>query len=109
MRSNIRVISKFSTSVLAALAILAATTFSSQAQYRKCGKRASMIKVLIEKYNETPRALGLSSANKIAMEIYASKKGSWTVMMTMTNGMTCIMAAGHSWQEGPKVNDDPQT
>jgi hypothetical protein len=92
-----------------ASAMLVLPTLSSQAQYRKCGNRATMIKVLIEKYNETPRALGLSSANKVAMEIYASEKGSWTVMMTMTNGTTCIMAAGHSWQEGPKVDNDPRT
>ncbi len=94
--------------IIASAAILL-STLSSEAQYRKCGKRASMIKVLIEKYKETPRALGLSSANKIAMEIYASEKGSWTVMMTMTNGTTCIMAAGHSWQEGPKADIDPRT
>jgi len=94
--------------IIASAAILL-STLSPEAQTRKCGKRSSVIKVLIEKYKETPRALGLSSANKIAMEIYASEKGSWTVMMTMTNGTTCIMAAGHSWQEGPKVNNDPKT
>ena len=108
MQINFKVCVKLTGTLLAAFAMLATTTFS-QAQTRKCGKRASLIKVLIEKYKETPRALGLSSANKIAMEIYASEKGSWTVMMTMTNGMTCIMAAGHSWQEGPKIDKSPRT
>ena len=108
MSSNFKTFVKIGGASIAIAAILAATTIS-HAQTRKCGKRASMIKVLIEKYKETPRALGLSSANKIAMEIYASEKGTWTVMMTMTNGMTCIMAAGHSWQEGPKVKKGSRT
>lgn len=108
MKSKSNFILTLFIAIIASVAILS-TTLSSQAQARKCGKRASLIKVLIEKYKETPRALGLSSANKIAMEIYASKNGSWTVMMTMTNGTTCIMAAGHSWQEGPKIDTDPRT
>lgn len=108
MKPNSKILLTLFGAIVASVAILI-STLSSQAQYRKCGKRASMIKVLIEKYKETPRALGLSSANKIAMEIYASEKGSWTVMMTLTNGTTCIMAAGHSWQEGPKVDKDPRT
>ncbi len=94
--------------IILAVAALVITTSSTSAQPKMCGKRASMIKVLIEKYKETPRALGLSSA-KMAMEIYASKSGSWTVMMTMTNGTACIMAAGKSWQELPKVLDGSQT
>ncbi len=73
--------------MLAGAAVLL-STFAAEAQVSKCGKRDSLIKVLIEKYHETPRALGLSSASKVAMEIYASKKGTWTVMMTTTNGTT---------------------
>ncbi len=89
---------------MAALSMVAFvfSTTTSSAQNRKCGKRASLIKVLIDKYKETPRALGLSSA-KMAMEIYASEKGTWTVMMTMANGTTCIMAAGHSWHQAAKA------
>ncbi len=88
--------------VMLAIATLIFSVSSVTAASKMCGKRTSMIKVLIEKYKETPRALGLSSA-KIAMEIYASDSGSWTVMMTMTNGTACIMAAGKSWQELPKA------
>jgi len=95
--------------IVFAISTFLVSTLATQAQIRKCGERASMIKVLIEKYKEKPRALGLSAKNKIAMEIYASDKGSWTVMMTTTNGMTCIMAAGHSWQEGPKLESGPRT
>ncbi len=85
-----------------AIAAMIFTTSSTTAAPKMCGKRTSMIKVLIEKYNESPRALGLSSA-KMAMEIYASESGTWTVMMTLTNGTACIMAAGKSWQELPKA------
>ena len=45
---------------------------------------------------------GVGQKNTAAFEVFASEKGTWTIMMTMANGMTCIMAAGHSWQNLPK-------
>jgi hypothetical protein len=68
----------------------------------KCGEREKIIKVLKDDYNEAPLAMGLSQKSTEAFEIFTSDKGTWTVMMTMSNGMTCIMAAGHSWQNLPK-------
>lgn len=91
------------------VAIVLVSTTLSQAANRMCGNRSSLVEMLINKYNETPRALGLSSSNKLAMEIYVSEKGTWTVMMTTTSGITCIMAAGNSWQQVAITPSGPQT
>ena len=32
----------------------------------------------------------------------APKKGTWTVLATMAEGKTCIVAAGQSWQDMPE-------
>lgn len=64
----------------------------------KCGDRNELIRVLKDKYREEPRALGLSTRGTAMFEIYTSKSGTWTIVMTTTNGLACIMAAGHSWE-----------
>ena len=32
------------------------------------------------------------------LEVFASKKGSWTFLITMPNGLTCVVASGQSWE-----------
>ena len=63
-----------------------------------CGDRTSLLKALGDKYKETPRAIALSSL----FEVYTSKAGTWTIVITTTKGVTCIMAAGHSWEDTPR-------
>lgn len=63
-----------------------------------CGKRDAYVKMLNEKYQEYPRIEGLVGQFAV-MEIYVSKKGTWTVLQTFRNGQTCMTAAGGNWQE----------
>ncbi len=85
------------------------TPASSMAEPASCGERSELIKALKQKYKEIPVAAGISQKNTEAFEIFASEKGTWTVVMTTSTGMTCIMAAGHSWKDLPKVALGPVT
>ncbi len=91
-----------------ASALLALST-QVQAAGPKCGERTSLIKVLNDKYKEKPRALGLSTKGTAMFEIYTSKTGTWTIVMTTTTGATCIMAAGHSWEDALQIAEGPQS
>ena len=64
----------------------------------KCGERAQLVKFLKMKFKEHRVAYGLSQKSTEAFEFFASEKGTWTAMMTMNSGKTCIMATGHSWE-----------
>lgn len=64
-----------------------------------CGKRGELIKVLEKRYKESRRAVGLSQKGSEAFEVFVSGKGTWTVLMTTSKGLTCIMATGHSWKD----------
>ena len=75
----------------------------------KCGDRSKLIEVLKDRYKEFPVALGISQKSTEAFEVYASESGTWTVLMTMSNGLACVMAAGHSWQDLPKQVAGPVT
>jgi len=88
---------------LTMIAVGMASTYTAEAAGRVCGERAKMTKFLMKRYKETPRAMGVASSGKSVMEIYTSDKGSWTVLMTTAKGVTCIMGAGHSWEDRDKL------
>ena len=102
-------ISKLAAVVLTSALFLPVQLTQSETSPAKCGDRAKLIKTLKDQYKEVPVALGLSQKSTEAFEIYASEEGTWTVIMTMSNGMSCVMAAGHSWQDLPKQVAGPVT
>ncbi len=87
---------------LAGTSYLGQGTTEAEASRVKCGDRQKIIKVLKDDYKEVPTAIGLSQKSTEAFEIFTSEEGTWTVMMTMASGQTCIMATGHSWEDLPK-------
>mgnify|MGYP006334448325 CR=1 FL=1 len=67
-----------------------------------CGPRASIVTTLGDKYLESRQAMGLVGQDgRGVMELFVSKKGSWTMLMTYAKGATCIVAAGQSWEHSP--------
>ena len=63
-----------------------------------CTERQKMVSALSNKYKEARRGLGIASRTGV-MEFYVSPAGTWTVLMTMPNGVSCIVAAGRDWEE----------
>ena len=62
-----------------------------------CAPRADLARVLSQQHSEAPVALGLASNGNL-MEVFASKLGeTWTLVMSMPNGISCVVAAGESW------------
>lgn len=90
--------------VLMALAVLFTLTLPgvSHAQFAMCGERAKIIDQLKSKYQESRQAVGLISDNGAA-ELYVSEKGTWTMLVTLPTGKSCIIAAGHSWDSSPTL------
>lgn len=88
-----------------AFLLLAATlagswTFPATAQQLPCGKRDEMVKSLYSQFRESPRAMGLANQTAI-IEIFTSKSGSWTILLTKPNGASCIVSAGEAWEDIP--------
>ena len=70
-------------------------TLPSQA-HALCGDREAVLNNLEETYSEVPEDRGLTS-NGSVIEVLVSPSGSFTILYTMPNGLTCVMAAGESW------------
>jgi len=67
-----------------------------------CMKHKKLVSFLSDRYSEAPRALGLVEDRGL-MEVYVSNKGTWTIVMTTTKGVACILAAGDTWEENELV------
>ena len=73
-----------------------------------CGKRDDVIVNLKKNYSEVPIAMGLAN-NGGVVEILASPSGSFTIIVTRTNGLSCIMAWGLNWETLPKSISGAET
>lgn len=79
-------------------ALLLATQHVFAQTNRNCAERASVIDRLATKYGETRQSIGLGENNAV-VEVFASlETGSWTITVTVASGMTCIVAAGQSFE-----------
>jgi hypothetical protein len=68
-----------------------------------CPQRASVTDYLAKNYHEAPVAMGLAN-NGGVIEIFTSGDGTtWTILLTMPNGQTCMVAAGTGWEGVPLV------
>jgi hypothetical protein len=96
-----KVMFKYILKPVPALAALLAASFLlvsiQQANAAVCSERKKFTSYLSKKYNEVPKAVGLVS-NSGMMEVYVSEKGTWSILMTTPNGITCLIAAGDNWQ-----------
>lgn len=80
------------------VAVLAATQASFAQQPGRCAERNTVVERLAGTYGETRRSIGMAPNNSV-VEMYASKEtGSWTITVTHPNGMTCMVAAGTSFE-----------
>ncbi len=75
-----------------------------------CGTRDSVVAKLGDRYGEVRRGGGLAGPTAI-FEIWASEAtGTWTILKTMPDGMSCVMAVGDGWHDDagePILAGDP--
>lgn len=86
--------------VLGPLALLLANEASAQLA---CGKRTEVLQHLADKYQEAPVSIGLSSNGGVLEVLSAPTGGSWTILITMPNSVSCMVAAGENWQAVPQT------
>lgn len=79
--------------------LLPASLGSAEPQdYSNCGARTTVLDYLSAKYSEKPIAMGIA-ANGGLIEVLTSKEGStFTIIVTMPEGETCMVAAGEGWE-----------
>lgn len=79
----------------ATLFVLAAAP--ATAQQMQCGERGRVIALLAERLQQEVRARGI--AGRAVMELHvAPESGTWTITVTLPDGMTCLLANGRGFE-----------
>ena len=62
-----------------------------------CGAHNTVSDNLKNAYAEAPVSMGVTTGGGI-IEIFASDEGSWTMVITQPNGVSCLIAVGQDWE-----------
>ena len=98
---------------LAACAAPAPVQAQSQApvQTQQCDQRVRVIGHLAQKYKEAPVASGVTSSGGLVEVLTTGDGATWTIIVSMSNGISCLVAAGEGWRQVPRTDMrmDPRT
>lgn len=89
-----------SATTLAAAAIIGLPSTEANAQQTICGARESLVERLEVRFKENETAYGITGNGMVA-ELFVSAEGSWTLVLTRPDGISCLMAAGQNWEMLP--------
>ena len=89
------------TTFLAASALVALSAGAALAQgmpngRQLCAPRAAIVEKLKAEFGEEPEGLGVTDSGGL-FEILSSTSGTWTVLATGPNGVSCLVLSGDGW------------
>ena len=85
-------------SIIVLLGVLVVfSPFNPVVAQQVCGERDKFTNKLENTYAEHPIAMGLTEKGAV-LEVFASRHGSWTFLITLPSGLTCVVASGQSWE-----------
>ncbi|GAB4360295.1 MAG: hypothetical protein Kow00114_13860 [Kiloniellaceae bacterium] len=98
-----------SVAALAAAAVIGAQPAAAQAASPspQCGAREAVLDRLSAKYDEHPVSIGVTATGSL-LEVLASPEGTWTIIVTVPGGPTCLVSSGEGWHNAPvQIAQDP--
>ena len=66
-------------------------------QQMPCAARGEVVKMLREHFGESPIAHGTAHTGATA-EVFLGPKGTWSIVATAPNGLSCMVGSGENWQ-----------
>lgn len=79
----------------AAVGLVAANAAEAQ---QNCGPRAAVIEQLADTYGESRQTIGLGQENRVVETFASLETGTWTITITLPNGLTCLVASGTGFE-----------
>jgi len=84
-------------------ALLLATNHAFAQTARNCGVREAIVERLATGYGESRQSIGLGTQNRVVETFANPETGSWTITVTMPNGMMCLLASGQAYEAVDEV------
>ncbi len=72
------------------------------AEASQCAPREQVVAGLATGFDEVRRGAGLTRSNQgqaQVFELYTSAAGSWTILVTLPDGISCLVTSGEAWQD----------
>ena len=83
---------------LVGLLVFATSAAAQSGQTYLCGERDQTLKAFADRFDQIPIASGLAENGTVIEVLSDPNGGSWSIIMTMTNGFSCILAIGEHWE-----------
>lgn len=74
------------------------TACDAAAQQRNCAQREIVLDRLNDGFSETRQSIGMASSNAVVETFANLETGTWTITVTLPNGMTCLVASGEGFE-----------
>lgn len=94
--------------ILTGLTLLAVTLPTTLQAQSNCAQRDVVIEKLKAGYGEVFAGGGLQNSSRVFEVWFSAEKGTWTILMTRADGVSCIMASGTNWREGDPNATQPE-
>ena len=101
--------------IAAGLSLAFASTWTlapaAAAEQAACSPRDNVVGHLAKKYGEVPVAIGVTNKGGLVEVLTTSDGDTWTIIVSMPNGTSCLVAAGEGWRtrEYDSAQADPST
>ena len=92
--------------VLLATLALAFGAQTASAQMKNCAPRDKILSLLSNGYAEEPTSLGVTSKGGL-LEVLTSPSGTWSIVITLPDGPTCLVDHGDGWHEAKPKPKEP--
>jgi hypothetical protein len=64
-----------------------------------CNTRDEVVKALSQQFSEVPVVRGITQSGQL-MEMFASTEGTWTLILSLPTGQSCLIANGDDFDVG---------
>lgn len=78
---------------------------AAQPNQANCTDRTSALSHLSKAYKEQPVAMGLASSGGIVEVLTNGEGTTWSIIVTMPSGVTCLVASGEGWEALQPIAD----
>ncbi|MGQ0681817.1 hypothetical protein [Bradyrhizobium sp.] len=83
----------------AAFALIVPLAATAAGAAGPCASRSDLASLLKDNFGEILVAQGLSSKGHL-LEVFVSPAGSWTILMSRADGLSCAVDVGEPWVTG---------
>ena len=86
---------------------LAAVLFAAPAAAAHCLPREQLVARLTDVHSKQQVGIGVGPGGLTVYELWLSESGTWTIVFTRPNGITCVAASGNGWVTSPPLTGHP--